>query len=191
MGKPSGQSQEGDHKQRVWVHKFPAAGRYGWKAGLSQTLRSKKPPVSSTQVRACPSHKECGQALNPVMLPEPTDSCPWHCLAMISPTQHHPPVVQMKGHGLTGQLSAQGQAIFTLRWHFLSCYLALSCPESSNGAPGPPGTVPQDRAGLRAVLLPSPSFHAHVVSLQRETQWQTLRCGWILARRKQSLSEAW
>lgn len=37
-----------------------------------------------------------------------------------------------------------------------------------------------------AILLPSPSLYAHIVSLQRETQWQILRCKWETCQEKAS-----
>ena len=114
------------------------------------------------------------------MLPESTDSCSW------GPSDHD--VFLEVSPAFTLQDREKPSGAFCPRVSHLcpftgtswvgSCLLVAQRDSQLSSqyhgqCPAIPGI-----AWLRAILLPSPSLHAHIASLPRETQWQALSCGW-------------
>lgn len=116
-------------------------------------------PMPSIQIRACLSHKECRQDLNPVMLPEPTDPCPRDCLTTVICSVSS--TCTSNKRAKLGELFAQGQVIFAPDWHFLCRVLPLSCPKRpATELPGHQGQCPgqcwaEGRSAIGS-LLPCP-----------------------------------
>lgn len=114
------------------------------------------------------------------VLPESIDSCSW------GPSDHSvflevSPAFTSQDREKVGEafcLSVKPSLPFYR--HFLNWFLPLSYPKRLSPESQYQGQCPAIPviAWLRAILLPFPSFHGHIVSSQRETRWQIFRCGW-------------
>lgn len=135
---------------QVNPHRPDVAGRQ-----VCQTLRNNIPtPVPGTQIRACLSLKECGQSC--CQTPQTPD------LGTVRPQCHLLSVIHLylNQRAKLEELSAQGQAMLALHWHFLSWVLALHYPKRL--AP----ELPVHQGQCPAQCSPSfPSLHVHVASL--------------------------